>query len=81
MDVCRYCGSPATDTHHVFNGALRKKSEEYGATIRVCRSCHEYIHKNADFRMMIKKTFQLQIMAERGMSEEEFREIFYKSYL
>lgn len=80
-DVCYYCGKPATDTHHVFNGPMRQKSEEYGATMRLCRKCHEEVHKSAQLRLLLKKAYQAQIMAEYKMSEDEFRQIFHKSYL
>ena len=81
MDNCYLCGRPATDTHHIFNGPMRTKSEEYGAVIRVCRECHDYIHKKADFRLLLKKNFQAQIMFEKGWSVDDFRQEFHKSYL
>ena len=79
--ICELCGARASETHHIFNGALRKKSEEYGATIRLCRECHDAIHKNDKFREKLKAQYQQKIMDEQGWSIEDFRKVFYKSYL
>lgn len=81
MDICYLCGDRATDTHHIFNGAMRKKSEEYGAVIQVCRECHNEIHKNYALREQLKAEFQHRIMVDHNLTIEEFREIFKKSYL
>lgn len=81
-DLCYVCEhSPATETHHIFNASMRKKSEEYGATIRVCRECHDYIHNHPKYMLILKKTFQFKIMSEYNLTEEDFRAIFHKSYL
>ena len=81
MDMCYLCGCPATDTHHIFNGALRNKSEEYGATIRVCRECHNLIHKDYSLRESLKAEFQHRIMVEHNISKNEWLDIFHKNYL
>lgn len=54
--ICKqynYC-----ETHHIFNGSNRKKSEEYGATIKICRICHIKIHQNYKLRELLKKQYQ-----------------------
>ena len=79
--ICEICGQRATETHHIFNGALRKKSEKYGATIRICRNCHDKIHKDSKLRESLKADYQKKIMAEQGWDADEFREEFYKNYL
>lgn len=81
---CYRCGLPATDMHHIYNGALRKKSEQFGAVIPLCRKCHNYYHHDAQGRKDyndLKAVFQLEIMGEWDMSIDEFREIFHKSYI
>lgn len=78
---CYLCGKPATDHHHIFNGALRNKSEKFGAVICVCRECHNAIHNDIKLRKALKKEFQIRIMSEYGMTEDEFRSEFYKNYL
>jgi hypothetical protein len=79
--ICYLCGDRASEIHHIFNGAMRKKSEIYGATIPLCRECHDEIHKNATERLGLKAEFQKKIMAEQGWSIDEFREIFKKNYI
>lgn len=81
MKFCRRCGRPATETHHIFNASLRKKSEEYGAVIPLCRRCHEMYHNNAEEYRKLKAEWQRKIMEEHDMSIEEWRLEFYKNYL
>lgn len=79
--ICRRCGRPATDMHHIFNAALKKKSEKYGALIPLCRRCHEFYHRNETENRKLKAKWQKKIMEDYGMSEEEWRLEFYRSYL
>ena len=79
--ICYKCGCPATEIHHIFNGAMRKKSEQYGAVVPLCRECHARIHDNAEERLALKAEFQVKIMAEQGWSIDEFREKFKKNYI
>lgn len=81
MNLCERCGRPATERHHIFNASMRKKSEEYGAVIWLCRSCHEFYHRNEPEYRKLKAKWQRKIMKERGMTVDEWREIFHKSYL
>ena len=42
---CEICHKwTALEVHHVFNGAFRKKSEQYGAVVEICRECHDDLH-------------------------------------
>ena len=80
QDYCYRCGRYApTDWHHIFNSYNKKHSEEYGAMVRVCRNCHEAIHRQE--MQEYKKKGQIEVMYHFDMSEDEFREIFGKSYL
>lgn len=81
MIECYICGKPATDHHHIFNAAMRKKSEKYGAVIMVCRTCHEKIHSDAELRLELKAEWQKILMEQNNWSIEDFRKEFYKSYL
>ena len=79
---CWLCKQKAfTDVHHVFNGALKAKSEKYGALINVCRKCHNEIHKDAGLRTGIKTVFQKKIMRQQNWTINDWRKNFYKSYL
>lgn len=81
---CTRCGRPATDMHHIFNGAYRKKSEIYGAVIPLCRRCHDYYHHSGKGRQeyeKLKAVYQRRIMNEYGLTIEDFRDIFGRSYI
>ena len=80
-DLCYLCGGRATDRHHIYNGAMRKKSEQYGAVINVCRECHDLIHKDYALRENLKAEFQHRIMQNFNLTIEEFRAIFKKNYV
>lgn len=78
---CELCGRHGeTETHHIFNGAYRKKSEEYGAVIPVCRICHNAIHAKAELRKVLKLKYQIKIEKEHGLTDEQFIQLFGKSY-
>lgn len=91
-DVCYLCGRSEyesrehLDKHHVFGAALRKKSEEYGATVYLCHlTCHLYgenaVHKNAGVNNRLKAYAQAVLMDRHGWTVEDFRKEFYKNYL
>ena len=84
---CFICGKNGgywgLDTHHIWFGALRKKSEEYGLTVRLCHiECHlEGVHKNAKIDRKLKQIAQKRAMKHYGWTTEEFIRIFRKNYL
>lgn len=88
---CHLCGGPAEpfdplDKHHVFGGALRKKSELLGLTVYLHHNkCHIFgekaVHKNAAKNRQLKEEAQRAAMNYYGWSVEDFRREFYKSYI
>lgn len=84
---CFICGRNGgywgLDTHHVFFGALRKKSDEYGLTVRLCHiECHlEGVHKNAKIDRKLKQIAQKRAMKHYGWTTDDFIRIFGKNYL
>lgn len=86
---CFICGRNANadywglDEHHCFAGARRKLSEHYGLKIYICHTtCHlEGVHKNAKTNNMVQRIAQQRAMQYYGWSEDDFRNIFGKSYL
>lgn len=84
---CFICGKNGgywgLDVHHVYFGALRKKSDKYGLTVRLCHdTCHlNGVHKNADLNRKLQAFVQKKAMAHYGWDIETFRREFYKSYL
>lgn len=90
MRQCFLCGRNGNvdplDKHHIFGGANRKKSEQYGAVVYLCHQrCHENgkeaVHKNRETELRLKQYGQLKVMGEQGWTEEEFRAEFGKSWL
>lgn len=87
---CYLCGgSPCgdrLDVHHVFGGALRKKSEKYGLTVLLHHDkCHIFgagsVHRNANKNNALKAEVQKKAMKHYGWTVEDFRREFYKNYI
>lgn len=86
MDVCIFCGRPKDDVHHcVFGRANRRLSDEDELIVPVCRSCHEFLHKNDKVsRIMGQLAYERDKCAEGyGLeaARESFRLRYGKSYL
>ena len=69
-----------TDWHHVRCGNMtRKKSEEYGLMIRLCRDCHDYLHTHQEehrrWQVIAQKKF------EEKYDHETWLKTFKKNYL
>lgn len=86
MDHCYFTGSPIVERHHIFGGALRKKSEKYGFVVPL----HPYLHPNGvHFKRTpenLKIDGELKAMCQRYYEEhigtrEEWMQEFYKNYL
>ena len=77
------CGRRATEVHHVFGGANRKNSDEYGLIIGLCHDCHNEpprgVHHNAETMQKLHEIGQRAFEAEH--THEEFMRIFGKNYL
>ena len=71
--------------HHIFGGALRSKSEQYGLKVRLCHYCHNEpprgVHQNREIRRKLQSFAQKKAMKHYGWSVEDFRREFYKSYI
>lgn len=82
---CYECGMTRNlDTHHIFGGARRTKSEDYGLKVHLCVNHHthpEYgVHGNN--KELKKKLQQLaQKTFEEKYSHELFMQEFGKNYL
>ena len=86
---CFLCGRNGStdplDRHHIFNGAYRKKSEQYGLVVRLCHyRCHLYgkyaVHNNPETRMYLKHLGQQKVMEEQGWDTKRFIVEFGKDY-
>lgn len=89
--ACYLCGAPATETHHVFGGAMRKKSDKLGLTVRLCHDCHNEppkegvhrggVHFNKAKMDYLHRVGQRAAMRRYNWTVDEFRREFYKNYL
>lgn len=74
------------DKHHIFGGAYRNKSEQYGLFVYLhhCK-CHIFgedsAHKNDEISNELKKAAQIAAMRKYGWSIEDFIHIFGKNYI
>ena len=89
-EYCFLCGRNGStdplDTHHLFGGAFRSRSDKYGLTVRLCHnSCHIFgkyaAHHNADTMKRLRIYGQQKAMKEQGWSTEDFIRVFGKSYI
>lgn len=86
MRYCALCGSTQwIERHHIFGGALRKKSERYGLVIDLCHYCHNEppngAHHNKETMLKLHQYGQRKAMAEQGWITEDFIREFRKNYL
>lgn len=86
MDVCFFTGSAVVERHHIFGGALRKKSEKYGFVVPLRPDLHpngvnfqrtpENLKIDGKLKSMCQEYYENHI----GTHEEWMKE-FYKNYL
>ena len=86
MGTCFLCGRYGpVEKHHIFGGALRKKSGKYGLTVDLCHWCHneppEGVHHNAEAMLNLHQYGERLWMEKTGGSREDFRREFTKNYL
>jgi len=87
-NVCFYHNNECSGvlcTHHVFGGhANRKKSDDWGLTIRVCAYHHNMggkkcVHENKQMQDELKRYAQEKF--EELYDHDTFMEVFHKNYL
>ena len=87
---CWLCGRNGAgdplERHHIYQGALRNKSEKYGLVVYLCgNSCHRNgkyaVHRCRETRDMLMQWGQKKAMEEQGWDIEQFREVFGKNFL
>ena len=83
QDTCFLCGShKQVEIHHIYNGALRRKSTKYGLVVPLCYECHRGqhgVHNDHEKMMYLKRIGQT--LFERYYPNEDFLKVFHKNYL
>lgn len=84
MRECFICGrTDYVERHHIYGGARRKKSEQYGLVVDLCvkhhRGAEHGAHSSKATAMFLKQHGQMEF--ENTHSREEFMAIFGKNYL
>lgn len=82
-NVCYVCGAHGhTDPHHLFGAGCKRRSDELGLVVHLCRSCHSQAHDSKDHSLMdyLHRVGQRKYEQSIG-SREEFIKEFIKSYL
>lgn len=83
--VCYFCKTNRNlERHHIFGGANRNKSEQYGLTVILCHNHHnepqDGVHFNAANDKMLKSMAQSLLMLRNGWRVEDFQKVFGKMY-
>lgn len=78
------CGDPL-DWHHIFDGANKKFSEQYGLKVRLCHHrCHIFgkdaVHQSGETYKQIQADGQRAFEESFG-SREDFMRIFGRNYI
>ncbi len=90
VSECWLCGRNGSvdplDTHHIFGGPFRKKSDKLGLTVKLCHNrCHLYgpdaVHNNAETMRELHQHGQRKAMMKFGWSVEDFIREFGRNYL
>ena len=80
--ICKKQGY--TETHHIFGGSNRTKSERDGLKVDLCMDCHRTgkhaVHKDAEVMLRLHQYGQRLYMAQHNCTEEEFIKIYGKNY-
>lgn len=85
--TCFLCGKVGPlEEHHVFPGALRKKSEKHSLKVGLCGdSCHRNgrtsAHQCRETADALKQFCQIRYMVQHRASVSDFRAEFGKNYL
>lgn len=72
------------ERHHIFGAANHHFSEDYGLVVYLCYRCHRSkwgVHQNRDLMDKLHRIGQIAYMEHYDQTEDEFRQIFGKSYL
>lgn len=68
-----------THKHHIYGGANRSISEEYGFFVYLCPECHRMVHAEGEYaRMFLKKPCEIEY--EKTHEPEDFFKLIGRYY-
>ena len=80
---CYLCGTThQLEIHHIYSGAFRKLSTQYGLVVTLCASCHRGVngvHNNYEKMAYLRKIGQQQF--NKFYPSLNFMKIFRRNYL
>lgn len=82
--ICYVCGAYCkTHKHHIFGGANRKLSEQYGMYVYLCPGHHNMSDQSVHFNKEMKRWLQSegQDAFEKIYGHNRFMEVFGKNYM
>lgn len=81
MGICELCGKYLPlEKHHLMNGVgMRKKAEEDGLYIWICRPDHEELHH--DYQKRYEQKQKAQRIYLKNHTQEEWMKRYHKNYL
>lgn len=83
--VCFICKTPFNvEQHHIFKASRRPISDREGATVFLCHEHHQGrmgVHSDSRFDAWLKRDCQRRWMEREHATADDFREVFYASYL
>lgn len=77
---CYKCGGYPADLHHIRVGnCSKKKAEDYGMVVYLCRYHHRWLHDHPEAKEELQRLAQKRF--EELYSHDEYMETFHKNYL
>lgn len=83
LNHCYMCGSSRwIEIHHIYSGAFRKKSTEYGLVVPLCHFCHNEPPNGVHFnrKNMDKLRQEGQVAFEKEYPDLDFMKLFGRNY-
>lgn len=83
--VCRICGNPNVELHHVYGGVGRRiVSDREGCVVYLCHEHHQGrtgVHQNKAFREWLRADCQKRWEEREGKGHDDFIAMFGANYL
>lgn len=81
--ICHKSYTAGLDHHHAIGGRNRKKCDEYGLWVWLCRECHSNLHDKGEHEKDLQAIAQQTFIAnhkKQGYPEDVCRELWLKEF-